>query len=357
MEKRKVMPQIEEILKTANEHCASDVHLTAGIAPKMRVNGTLVTMNYPKLSPADTLDIVLSIMTEVQRDKLEEQGEYDMSLTISQLGRYRVNVYRQRGSIALAFRLVGTQIPSPEEIGIPDSVMDIYNETRGLVLVTGARSSGKSTTLAAIVDKINSNRKAHIITIEDPIEFLHNHKKSMINQREIGIDTNSYVSALRAALREDPDVIVLGEIPDDETMSVAITAAETGHLVLSTLHTTGVVKTIEHVIEVFPPQKQQQIRVQFSNVVRAIISQQLIPSLNGGSRVAAFEIMHANREVRNLIREGKNNQLLNVMHEEHKNGMITLNEAIVQLYLDGKISKEVAVQFAQESEVVKHKTK
>lgn len=348
------MPQIEEILKTANEHSASDVHLTVGISPKMRVNGALVTMNYPKLLPADTLDIVLSIMTEAQRDKLEEQGEYDMSLTISLLGRYRVNVYRQRGTIALAFRLVGTQIPSPEEIGISDSVMEIYNETKGLVLVTGATSSGKSTTLAAIVDKINSNRKAHIITIEDPIEFLHHHKMSMINQREIGIDTNSYVSALRAALREDPDVIVLGEIPDDETMNVAITAAETGHLVLSTLHTTGVVNTVERVIGMFPPQKQQQIRVEFSNVVRAIVSQQLIPSLDGGSRVAAFEIMHANREVRNLIREGKTHELINVIQQEHQSGMITLDEAIAQLYLDGKISKDTAVQFAQDSEIMKY---
>ena len=357
MEKRKVMPQIEDILKTANEHSASDVHLTVGISPKMRVNGTLITMNYPKLFPADTLDIVLSIMTEAQRDKLEEQGEYDMSLTISQLGRYRVNAYRQRGSIALAFRLVGTQIPSPEEIGISDSVMDIYSETRGLVLVTGARSSGKSTTLAAIVDKMNSNRKTHIITIEDPIEFLHHHKMSMINQREIGIDTNSYVSALRAALREDPDVIVLGEIPDDETMSVAITAAETGHLVLSTLHTTGVVNTVERVVDMFPPQKQQQIRVQFSNVVRAIISQQLIPSQDGGSMVPAFEIMHANREVRNLIREGKTHQLVNVIQKEHQSGMITLDEAIAQLYLDGKISRDMAVQFAQDSEVMNQNIK
>ncbi len=351
------MPQIEDILKTANEHGASDVHLTVGISPKMRVNGILVTMNYPKLFPADTLDIVLSILTEAQRDKLEEQGEYDMSLTISQLGRYRVNAYRQRGSIALAFRLVGTQIPSPEEIGIPDSVMDIYSETRGLVLVTGARSSGKSTTLAAIVDKMNSNRKTHIITIEDPIEFLHQHKMSMINQREIGIDTNSYVSALKAALREDPDVIVLGEIPDDETMSVAITAAETGHLVLSTLHTTGVVNTVERIIDMFPSQKQQQIRVQFSNVVKAIISQQLIPALDGGSMVAAFEIMHVNRKVRNLIREGKVHQLVNVIQEEHQGGMITLDEAIAQLYLDGKISRDMAVQFAQDPEVMNQNIK
>ena len=231
------MPTIEEILRAAKEAGASDVHLTVGIPPKMRVNGNLITMDYPKMLPADTLEVLVNIMTEVQRERFEERGEYDMSFSIPNCGRYRVNAYKQRGSVALAFRLVGTKVPSPEELGVPESVIDLYQRKRGLVLVTGPTGSGKSTTLAAIIDKINNNRDAHVITLEDPIEYLHQHKMSMVNQREIGIDSNNYANALRAALREDPDVILVGEMRDFETISVAITAAETGHLVLSTLHT------------------------------------------------------------------------------------------------------------------------
>ena len=233
------MPTIEEILRAAKEAGASDVHLTVGIPPKMRVNGNLITMDYPKMLPADTLEVLVNIMTEVQRERFEERGEYDMSFSIPNCGRYRVNAYKQRGSVALAFRLVGTVVPSPEELGVPESVVDLYQRKRGLVLVTGPTGSGKSTTLAAIIDKINNNRDAHVITLEDPIEYLHQHKMSMVNQREIGIDSNNYANALRAALREDPDVILVGEMRDFETISVAITAAETGHLVLSTLHTIG----------------------------------------------------------------------------------------------------------------------
>ena len=231
------MPIIEDILKDAKDAGASDVHLTVGIPPKMRVNGDLITMNYSKMMPGDTLDILISILTDGQREKFEERGEFDFSFSIPHLGRYRVNAYKQRGSVAMAFRLVGTQIPSPESLGVPESVVELYQRKRGLILVTGPTGSGKSTTLAAIIDKVNNNRDAHVITLEDPIEYLHQHKMAMVNQREMGLDSNSYANALRAALREDPDVILVGEMRDFETISVAITAAETGHLVLSTLHT------------------------------------------------------------------------------------------------------------------------
>lgn len=342
------MPEIKEILEKAKVAGASDVHITVGIPPKMRVNGKLITMSeYNRLLPADTLEIVLDIMTENQRNRFEERGEYDMSFSIPDLGRYRVNAYKQRGSVALAFRLVGTKVPSPEELGVPESVIDLYQRKRGLVLVTGPTGSGKSTTLAAIIDKINNCRDAHVITLEDPIEYLHQHKMAMVNQREIGLDSDNYANALRAALREDPDVILVGEMRDLETISVAITAAETGHLVLSTLHTIGAASTVDRIIDVFPPHQQQQIRVQLSNVLEAVISQQLIPTADGKGRVAAFEVMHANHAVRNLIREGKSHQLTSVMQTNRKLGMVTMDEAIQQLYFTGRISRELAVQFAQ----------
>ena len=349
------MPTIEEIMRTAKEAGASDVHITVGIPPKMRVNGNLIAMNYSKMMPADTLEVLLDIMTETQRERFEDRGEYDMSFSIPELGRYRVNAYKQRGSVALALRLVGTRVPSPEALGVPESVINLYERKRGLILVTGPTGSGKSTTLAAIIDKINNNRDAHVITLEDPIEYLHQHKMAMVNQREIGLDSQSYANALRAALREDPDVILVGEMRDFETISVAITAAETGHLVLSTLHTIGAASTVDRVIDVFPPHQQQQIRVQFANVLEAVISQQLIPTMDGRGRVAAFEVMHANHAVRNLIREGKSHQLVSVMQTNRKMGMITMDESITQLFYEGKIDREMAIQFAQDPDGMQNK--
>ena len=346
------MVTVEELLRTAKEAGASDVHITVGIPPKMRVNGKLVAMNYPRMMPADTLQAVLEIMNETQREKFEERGEYDMSFSIPELGRFRVNAFKQRGTVALALRLVGTRVPDVKELGIPDSVVDLYNRKRGLILVTGPTGSGKSTTLAALIDTINKNREAHVITLEDPIEYLHRHDKSMVNQREIGLDTESYAHALRAALREDPDVILVGEMRDFETISVAITAAETGHLVLSTLHTLGAASTVDRIIDVFPPHQQQQIRVQFANVLEAVISQQLIPRADGNGRVAAFEVLHANYAVRNMIRDSKSHQLISVMQTNRKQGMITMDEAILQLYSEGVISKEMAVQFASEPDTM-----
>ncbi len=349
------IPTIEEMLRIAKSAGASDVHVTVGIPPKMRVNGKLITMEFDRLMPNDTQQMLLGIMNEEQKKRFEERGEYDMSFSIPNMGRYRINAYKQRGSVAIALRLVGTHVPSAEELGVPDSVINLYEKKRGLVLVTGPTGSGKSTTLAAIIDKINNNRESHVITLEDPIEYLHHHKLSIVNQREIGLDTQSYANALRAALREDPDVILVGEMRDFETISVAITAAETGHLVLSSLHTLGAASTVDRVIDVFPSHQQQQIRVQFANVLEAVVSQQLIPKKDGDGRIAAFEVLHANQAARNLIREGKSHQLKTVMQTNRKLGMITMDETITQLYADGKISKEMAIQFAQDSDGIKNK--
>lgn len=349
------MSRIDEILAKGIEIGASDVHLTVGLPPKMRVNGNLYTSDFPVLMPTDTLEILITIMNEHQRAIFEERGEFDMSYSSPGLGRYRVNAFKQRGSIAMAFRVVGTDVPSPDVLGVPESVVDLYQRKRGLILVTGPTGSGKSTTLAAIIDKINSCRDAHIITLEDPIEYLHPHKLSMVNQREIGIDTGSYSNALRAALREDPDVILVGEMRDFETISIAITAAETGHLVLSTLHTNSAASTVDRVIDVFPPHQQQQIRVQFANVLEAIIAQQLIPTADGTGRAAAFEVLHANHAVRNLIREGKSHQIESVIQTNRKMGMMTMDEAIGQLYLAGKIDRDQAIHFAHDPETMASK--
>lgn len=347
--------KIEEILRLGKEMGASDVHLTVGLPPKMRVNGALVTAEGEKLMPQDTIELAASIMTQKQKEHFEEYGECDMSYAIAGEGRFRVNLFHQRGSVAVAIRLVDTDIPTPQALGVPQSVIDLYQKKRGLILVTGPTGSGKSTTLASLIDVINNNREAHVITLEDPIEYLHRHKKSIVNQREIGLDSISYANALRAALREDPDVILVGEMRDFDTISVAVTAAETGHLVLSTLHTIGAASTVDRIIDVFPPHQQQQIRIQFANVLESVVSQQLIPTADKTGRVAAFEVLHATPAVRNLIREGKSHQLATVMQTNKKLGMITMDDYIVQLYMDHKISIEMVYQFAQDMEAVKNK--
>lgn len=342
------MPTIAELLKIANDRGASDLHITVGVPPKVRVNGQLTALDYPRMMPEDTQMLLEEVVTGPQYQAYSERGEVDMSFSIPELGRYRVNAFRQRGTAAMAFRLVGTEVPPPEKLGVPASVIELYQRKRGLVLVTGPTGSGKSTTLAAVIDKINNNREAHVITLEDPIEYLHRHKLSTVNQREIGLDTQSYANALRAALREDPDVILVGEMRDYETISVAVTAAETGHLVLSTLHTIGAASTIDRIIDVFPPHQQQQIRVQLANVLECVISQQLIPTADGLGRVAAFEVMHANHAVRNLIREGKSHQLASIMQTNRKMGMVTMDEALTQLFYAGRITKDMAIQYAQD---------
>lgn len=342
------MVTVEQLLMLAKEKKASDVHITVGLPPKVRVNGELLNLDYPRLSPEDCEKLIEEIMDDRLMEAFKEEGEVDFSFSIPRVGRFRVNVYKQRGSVACSMRIVGTEIPKPEKLGLPQTVVDLYDKKRGLVLVTGPTGSGKSTTLASIVDKINDERNAHVITLEDPIEYLHSHRKAMINQREIGIDTQSYAKALRAALREDPDVILVGEMRDLETISTALTAAETGHLVFSTLHTIGASATIDRIIDVFPPYQQQQIRIQLAVVLEAIISQQLVPTIDKLKRVAAFEVMHANLPIKNLIREGKTHQIDGIMQTYKKDGMITMDDALYDLYIRGEISGESALSFSQD---------
>ncbi len=346
------MITIDELLMVAKEHDASDVHISVGVPPKMRVNGALLDMNYPRLFPEDTSAIIMPVLSEVQAEMLNKTGEIDFSYSIPKAGRYRVNAYKQRGTVSAAIRLVGTVIPKPNELGIPRSVVDLINKQRGLVLVTGPTGSGKSTTLASILDQINETKEKHIITLEDPIEYLHTHKKAMVNQREIGTDSHSYATALRAALREDPDVILVGEMRDLETISIAITAAETGHLVFSTLHTTGAASTIDRVIDVFPPHQQQQIRVQLAMVLECVVSQQLIAKDRQKGRVAAFEVMHNSVAIKNLIRENKTYQINSMMQTSKKMGMQTMDDALYDLYMAGHISAESALNYAQDTQLM-----
>ena len=339
----------------AKDAGASDVHITVGISPKMRVNGKLMVMPFPVLLPVDTKRICDSMMNDKQKEHFEEKGEWDFSYSIPQMGRYRVNAFRQRGSVAMVLRLVGTVVPTPESLSLPPSVIDLYKMKRGLVLVTGPTGSGKSTTLASLVGKINMDLDAHIITLEDPIEYLHRHARSIVNQREIGIDATSYDLALRSALREDPDVILVGEMRDLETISTAITAAETGHLVLSTLHTIGAAATIERIIDVFPPHQQEQIRTQLANVLVSVVSQQLVPTVDKRGRVAAFEVMHATPAIRNLIRENKTHQIATSIQTSRRLGMITMDDALVELYMKGKIDRNEALNFAQDKNTMQTK--
>ena len=343
------MITIEELVRLAKEEGASDLHLTVGVPPILRINGELRAAKYERLTPLDTERIVFSIMEDFHRKQFEINGQVDFSFSYAAIGRFRVNVFKQRGSIAAALRLVNIDIPDPKQIGLADSVVEVCNYKRGLVLVTGPTGSGKSTTLASLINKINETKSSHIITLEDPIEYLHTHKRSIINQREIKQDTMSFADALKAALRQDPDVILVGEMRDLETIAIAITAAETGHLVFSTLHTIGAASTVDRIIDSFPPHQQQQIRVQLASVLKAVVSQQLIPKLDGKERIADFEKLHVNPALRNLIKEGKTNQIETVMQTNKKSGMQTLSDSLMDLYKTGRISKEQAITFAQDS--------
>ena len=345
---------IDEMLKVANERGASDLHITVGVPPKIRIDGELTDIDDERIMPADAENLIMPIIPDHARKQLVEMGESDFSYAIAGVGRYRVNAFRQRGSYACVIRIVGTRIPSPQELGLPESVVALTELKRGLVIVTGPTGSGKSTTLASLVDVINSTQNVNVITLEDPIEYLHRHNKAIVNQREIGVDSFSYTSALRAALREDPDVIMVGEMRDLDTISTAITAAETGHLVLSTLHTTGAANTIDRIIDVFPPHQQQQIRIQLAGVLESVISQQLLPKVFGG-RVAAFEVMHTNTAIKNLIRESKTHQIDNIIQTNRKLGMMMMDDAIMELYMRGEISKETALEYAQDQQNMKRK--
>lgn len=342
------MITMNDLLKISKENGASDLHITVGVPPKCRVNGELRNIDLPKLMPNDTEAIISPLLGGYHKKVLEEYGEVDFAYSIPELGRYRVNVFKQRGSLASVIRLVGMSIPEPHMLGITPAMLELTNRKRGLVLVTGPTGSGKSTTLASLIDQINRNYTSHIITLEEPIEYLHSHNRSIVNQREVGLDTSSYAHALRSALREDPDVILVGEMRDLETISTAITAAETGHLVFSTLHTIGAAATIDRAIDVFPPNQQQQVRVQLATVLEAVISQALIPVVGGRGRVAAFEVMLGTPAIRNLIREGKTYQIPSMMQTAKKVGMQTLDDAIYELYVKGKISAEHAINYAQD---------
>ena len=334
---------------------ASDIHFTVGIPPTYRIDGGLVSTLERRLTQEDTAYLVKQVLGERRMKTLDEIGELDFSYSIPDVGRFRVNAFKQRGSYAMVLRIIPLRIPSMEELGLPKVTDELTKLPRGLILVTGPTGSGKTTTLASVINKINSERRCHIVTLEDPLEYLHSHKKSIVNQREVGSDTESFANALRGALREDPDVILVGEMRDLETISIAITAAETGHLVLSTLHTNGAAKTIDRIVDVFPPYQQQQIRVQLAAVIEAVISQQLLPKASGKGRVAAHEVMVASPAIRNLIREGKIHQIDTVIQTSSALGMQTMDTSLVNLYRRGEITKETAIGQAYNVEELKKK--
>lgn len=343
---------LKELLSKTIEMNASDLHLTVGLPPTVRSNGKLIQIGVDKLLPYDMEEFSKEILCE-KYDEYLKIGEFDTSYSVQGIGRFRVNIFKQRNSDAIAIRVIALKIPKLDEIGHPTVLKEIVKNKRGLVLVTGPTGSGKSTTLAAMINEINSTRQAHIITLEDPIEYLHRHKKCIINQREIGKDSKSYKNALKAILREDPDVILVGEMRDLETISTAITAAETGHLVLSTLHTIGATKTIDRIIDVFPEHHQQQIKIQLASVLQAVISQQLLPNIQGDGRIAALEVMVITPGIQSLIREGKTQQIESAVQTGNKYGMKTMDMAISELYKKGVISMETAMTYAIDRETLK----
>ena len=342
------MYDLDEILIQSVKVRASDIHLTTGRPPSYRIDGVLAPIEGERLTPQMLEDILMPLMDVRHREELQNNGQTDFAYAISGVGRFRVNVFKQRGTLASVMRSLPFNIPEPEDLGIPAEVVEMTTRKRGLILVTGPTGSGKSTTLASLIHVINRNYPYHIITLEDPIEYLHRHDKSVVNQREIGSDSTNYAQALRAALREDPDVILVGEMRDLETISTAITAAETGHLVFSTLHTIGADKTIDRIIDVFPPNQQQQIRIQLASVLECVVSQQLLKKADGNGRVAALEILFANNAVRNLIRESKTYQISSVMQTSKRAGMQTMDDALYDLYMRKLIDADNAVTYAQD---------
>ena len=342
-----------DIVNLGTEKNASDIHISVGIPPTFRIYGDLIKIGDKPLTPDDTKDLTMQILSEKQFKILEERGELDFSYSNPGVGRYRVNAYKQRGSYGMALRIIPMEIPTMDFLGLPTIVGELAKLPRGLILVTGPTGSGKSTTLASIIDQINRERNCHILTLEDPLEYLHKHNMAIVNQREIGSDSHNFTNALRGALRQDPDVILVGEMRDLETISIAITAAETGHLVLSTLHTLGAAKTIDRVIDVFPPHQQQQVRVQLASVMQGVISQQLIPKVDNDGRVAAFEVMIATPAIRNLIREDKIHQIDTSIQTGSKFGMQTMDNSLVDLYKRRLIKKEVAITQAFNQEDIR----
>ena len=345
--------ELLELIQIGIDKKASDIHITVGIPPTLRINGKLTKLEKDLLTPEETKELVYKSLSESLIKILEEKGEVDTSFSSPGVGRFRINAYKQRGSYGMALRIIPLEIPSMRELGLPNVVSDFARLARGLVLVTGPTGSGKSTTLASMINQINSERNCHILTLEDPIEYLHKHQNSIVNQREIGTDSINFGNGLRAALRQDPDVILVGEMRDLDTIAIAITAAETGHLVLSTLHTVGAAKTIDRIIDVFPPHQQQQVRIQLSSVIQGIISQQLLPRMDGEGRVGAFEVMKTTTAINNLIREGKIHQIDTAIQTGAKYKMQTMDNSLLDLYKKGLISKESVLNQSINKEYVK----
>lgn len=357
MKKGRETMKIKEMLQIAVDQGAADIFLIPGMPFSYKVGGRIVCHNDEKLFP-DEMNGIIEEIYQIAGDrdirKLREHGDDDFSMAIPGLARFRLNVFRQRGSLAAIIRVIRFELPDFRKLHIPQSIIDISQMNKGFVLVTGPAGSGKSTTLACLIDQINKTRNLHVITLEDPIEYLHRHNQSVVTQREIVTDTDSYVSGLRAALRQVPDVILVGEMRDEETIKTAMTAAETGHLVISTLHTVGAANTIDRIIDSFPSNQQQQIRAQLSMVMQAVISQQLIPAVDG-TMVPAFEIMFFNNAIRNLVREAKIHQIDNIISTSQEEGMITMDNSLLELYRKGTISRDSAVLYSSNSELMEKK--
>jgi twitching motility protein PilT len=334
---------LDKLLTLTVQQGASDLHLTAGAPPTARTYGKLIPFDLPRLSPNDVENLVYPILDQQQYQMFMENWELDFSYSIEGLSRFRGNIMRQRGSIAVALRVIPYQVPSIDSLNLPACITELCNLPRGLILVTGPTGSGKSTTLAAMINHINENRSVNIVTVEQPIEFLHRHKKSIVKQREVGSDTHSFGDALKHVLRHDPDVILIGEMRDVESISIALTAAETGHLVLSTLHTQTAPLAVHRIIDVFQEHMQNQVRQQLADALQGIISQQLLPHPDGQGMSMAAEVLLANSAVRNMIRDEKEYQLYTVIQTGHKQGMRTMDQALAELYMEGKITKEMAL--------------
>ncbi len=338
------MANMHQLLKAMIDKSASDLHITTGSAPQLRIDGKLHALRMPPLTPAETKQICYSVLTDAQKHRFEETNELDLSFSVQKLSRFRANVFIQRGNVAGAFRAIPFQIKTFEELGLPKIASDLAEKPRGLVLVTGPTGSGKSTTLATMIDRINTDRNEHIVTIEDPIEYLHHHKGCLVNQREVGADTESFKKALKYILRQVPDVVLIGEMRDLETIEAALTVAETGHLCFATLHTNSALQTINRIVDVFPPYQQAQIRAQLSFVLEGVMCQALLPRANGPGRAMALEVMIPNAAIRNLIREDKVHQIYSAMQVgQEKFGMQTMNQSLASLFQRRMITMDDAL--------------